>query len=297
MSFADRDGWIWLDGELVEWRRACTHVLNHGLHYASSVFEGARAYGGAVFRLSDHSQRLRTSAAHLGFEVPFSVAELDDACRLVVAANGVLDGYLRPVAWRGSDTMSIGIAHCRAHVAVATWSWPSVFAAGTGSRGIALQTSKWVRPAPEMAPTRAKASALYQLSVLARQAAEAAGFDDALLLDHHGNLADATGANLFLVRDGVLHTPRGHSILNGITRQTIMELAVGRGVEVVERDLRPADLQRADEVFLTGTAYEVQPVHAVDRQAFAIGPVSRMLADDYGDLVRSGAAIAAGATT
>ncbi|GGP46613.1 branched-chain amino acid transaminase [Streptomyces melanogenes] len=280
----DRDGTIWLDGRLVPWREARLHVLSHGLHYGGSVFEGERVYGGRVFKLHEHSLRLVASAREMGFALPWNADELDAATREVVAVAGLAEGYVRPVAWRGSDTLRLVARDSSVQVAIAAWPWPQVFA--SGPRGIRLRTSRWRRPAPDTAPVRAKTAALYALGSLAGQEAEEAGSDDALLLDHRGRLAEATGANLFLVVDGALHTPPPECVLDGITRRTVIALAHGLGLTVVERHLDPAELSRADEVFLTGTAYEVQPVTAVDALEYPIGEVTSALVEAYARTVR-----------
>lgn len=286
-SFADRDGWIWSDGGLVPWRQAGLHVLSHGLHYATSVFEGIRVYGGKPFRLTEHHRRLRASAGHLGFELPHPVPTLDDAARQVIEANRIDEGYLRPVAWCGSDTMTLGGGNNTVHVAIAGWPWPHVFDADARGTGIRLGTSVWRRPSPDCAPVAAKAAAHYPVAGLARRAAERAGYDDALLLTHSGHLAEATGANLMLVVDGALHTPICDGFLDGITRREAMRLARHAGLTVVERHIPPADLDRATEVFLTGTAYEIQPVSGVDERVFPVGPVTRLLQAAYAAEVRS----------
>lgn len=289
-GFADRDGFIWYDGTLVPWRQARLHVLSHGLHYASSVFEGIRVYGGTPFRLTAHHRRLRDSAGHLGFALPYPVTVLDDAARQIIEVNRLDDGYLRPVAWCGSETMNLGGADNQVHVAIAGWPWPHVFGAGAAATGIRLATSAWRRPSPDCAPVAAKTAAHYPVSGLARRAAEQAGYDDALLLTHTGHLAEATGANLMLVIDGVVHTPICDGFLDGITRQEAIRLARRAGLTVVERHIPPADLDRAAEVFLTGTAYEIQPVSAVDHRTFPIGPVTRTIQDGYAAEVRAPAA-------
>ncbi|MER5305385.1 branched-chain amino acid transaminase [Streptomyces lasiicapitis] len=280
----DRDGVIWLDGDFVPWRAAQLHVLSHGLHYGGSVFEGERAYGGRVFKLREHSDRLVASARRMGFELPWTAAELDAVTRETVARAGLTDGYVRPVAWRGSDTLRLVAPDNTVHVAVAAWPWPRIFT--DGPRGITLRTSRWRRPAPDTAPVTAKTAAVYALGSLAGQEAEEAGCDDALLLDHRGRLAEATGANLFLVLDGALHTPPPECVLDGITRRTVIALAHDLGLTVVERHLAPAELDRATEVFLTGTAYEVQPVTAVDDRRYPLGEVGAALAGAYAEAVR-----------
>ncbi len=290
VPFDDRDGMIWYDGRLVPWRDAKVHVLTHALHYASCVFEGERVYGGTVFKLTEHSARLDHSADLLGFRLPYSVAEIDAATRAVVAANGIVDGYVRPLAWRGSEMMGVAGQLNRIHVAIATWQWPSYFDPAARQKGIVLQTSQWRRPAPDTAPTKSKAAGLYMICTLSKHAAEANGCHDALMLDWRGRVAEATGANIFLVIDGVLHTPDPDCFLDGITRQTVIDLARARGLKVVVRDVWPADLALAQEVFLTGTAAEVTPVGRIDGHVFTPGTVTHTLMDDFAALVRRPAA-------
>jgi len=288
--FDDRDGLIWLDGQMVAWREAGIHVLSHGLHYASSVFEGERVYDGEIFRLTEHSERLAHSARVMGFQMPYSVAEIDQACREIVSAMRIADGYVRPVAWRGSEMMGVSAQHNRIHLAIAAWPWPAYFTPEARLRGIRLKIAEWRRPAPDTAPTNSKAAGLYMICTLAKHAAEAAGFEDALMLDYRGYVAEATGANFFLAREGVLHTPIPDCFLNGITRRTVMGLAAARGIEVVERVILPDELAAAEEVFLTGTAVEVTPVSAIDDMDFEVGPITRAMMDDYERIVRRRAA-------
>lgn len=287
LPFDDRDGVIWYDGAFVPWRDAKLHVLSHGLHYGGGVFEGMRVYDGAIFKRTEHTERLHTSAQALGFAIPFGVPELAEASRELVRRQGITDGYVRPVAWRGGEQLSVSSAGNRVHVAIATWEWPRLFGDATQEEGIRLGTSRWRRPAPDTAPVHAKAASLYNICTLARDEAEAAGYDDALLLDHRGLLAEATGANLFLVIGGALHTPVPDTFLNGITRQTVIGLADDLGIPVHERPLEPDALADADEVFLTGTAYEVQPVRAVDGHRYGVGKVTSALAEAYARLVRT----------
>jgi branched-chain amino acid aminotransferase len=286
IPFDDRDGVIWFDGKLVPWRDAKIHVLTHGLHYGSCVFEGERVYGGTVFKLTEHDRRLHESARLLEFELPYSVEVLDEATRQLVAANGVVDGYVRPVAWRGSEMMSVGAQRSRIHVAIATWQWPSYFSAEARMRGIRLTISKWQRPSPQSAPTAAKAAGLYMICTMSKHAAENEGYDDALMYDYRGLVAEATGANMFFVIDGQLHTPTPECILNGITRQTVIDLARRRGITVVERHIPAEDLARASEVFVTGSAAEVTPVREIGSHNYQPGQISRQLMEDYSRLVR-----------
>ena len=282
----DRDGFIWFDGKLVPWREAKTHVLTHGLHYGSSVFEGVRCYGGHIFELTRHNERLANSASLLGFSLPFSTAELDKACKEVVAANGFMDAYVRPVAYRGSEQMGVSAQQSKIHVAIASWEWPSYFSPELREKGIKLTFSKWRRPAPDTAPTASKAAGLYMICTLSKHAAEAEGWHDALMLDYRGQLAEATGANLFLVKDGVIHTPTPDCFLNGITRQSLIKLARKKGFEVIERHILPEELSTFTECFVTGSAAEVTPVAQIGEYSFTPGNISLSLADDYARMVR-----------
>ena len=281
-SFDDRDGLIWHNGVLVPWRDAKLHVLSHALHYASSVFEGERAYAGQIFKLTEHSARLAKSAEILGFELPCSVDDVDRACDEVCRANGIVDGYVRPVAWRGSEMMAVSAQATRIHLAIACWPWPSYFSPEARMQGIRLKTAPWRRPAPDTAPVHAKAAGLYMICTMSKHAVEADGYDDALMLDWRGRVAEATGANIFFVMgDGRLHTPVADCFLDGITRRTVIELAQARGIEVVERAIVPEELSNATEVFLTGTAAEVTPVRVIDDHTFQPGEISRLMMDDY----------------
>ncbi|MER5888206.1 branched-chain amino acid aminotransferase [Streptomyces sp. NPDC001941] len=290
----DRDGVIWYDGRFVPWRDAQLHVLSHGLHYGGGVFEGERVYDGRVFKLTEHTERLHASARELGFQIPYSVEELDRATLELVARQGIRDGYVRPVAWRGSEQISVAGARASVHVALATWEWPHVFSEDAASLGIRLATSRWRRPAPDTAPVRAKAASLYNICTLARDAADEAGYDDALLLDYRGHVAEATGANLFLVSDGILYTPTPDCFLSGITRGTVLDLAADLGIEVVERHILPGELGDFEECFLTGTAYEVQPVRSIDAHEYRIGKTTRALSEAYTRLVHAPADAATG---
>jgi len=280
--FDDRDGFIWYDGEFVPWRDAKVHVLTHALHYASCVFEGERAYAGRIFELTRHSERLRAGAAIMGFTIPYSAADIDEACKQTCKKNGIEDGYVRPVAWRGSEMMGVAAQKNRIHLAIAAWPWPSYFSPEAREKGLRVTMAQWRRPSPETAPVRTKAAGLYMICTLSKHAAEAKGFGDALMLDWRGRLAEATGANLFLVLpDGKLHTPLPDCFLDGITRQTVIGLARKRGIDVIERAIMPDELAKATEVFLTGTAAEVTPIGQIDDLRFKVGKITRMLRDDY----------------
>jgi branched-chain amino acid aminotransferase len=284
-SFDDRDGFIWFDGKLVPWREAGVHVLTHALHYASSVFEGQKAYAGEIFKLSDHSRRLKRSAQLLGFEIPWSVDQIDAACRETLAANDLEDGYMRPLAWRGSEQMGVSAQSSKIHLAIACWPWGAYFGEEAIHKGLSLDISKWRRPAPYTAPTQSKASGLYMICTLARHEAQAKGHNDALMFDWRGQVAEATGANAFFLKDGILHTPTPDCFLNGITRQTVMELAGKRGIEVVERAIWPEELEGFEQFFLTGSAAEVTPVAKAGPWSFEVGDLTLQLRKDYLDLV------------
>ncbi|MBK8208889.1 MAG: branched-chain amino acid aminotransferase [Rhodospirillales bacterium] len=280
--YHDRDGFIWYDGALVPWRDANLHVLSHGLHYASAVFEGERAYGGRIFKLTEHTERLAGSARMLGFDLPYSVDEVDRACAEVLRANAITDGYVRPIAWRGSEMMGVSAQSSKIHLAIAAWEWGSYFSEEARQKGIRMRTSSWRRPSPQCAPVHAKATGLYMICTLSKHQAEAEGWHDALMLDWRGQVAEATGANIFLVMpDGRLHTPTPDCFLDGITRRTVIDLARSRGIEVVERAILPDELGQAREVFLTGTAAEVTPVGEIDQYRFIPGEITSLLTEDY----------------
>ncbi|MBM3523465.1 MAG: branched-chain amino acid aminotransferase [Alphaproteobacteria bacterium] len=287
LPFDDRDGFIWLNGELVPWREAKLHVLSHALHYASAVFEGERVYSGRIFKSREHSLRLARSAELLGFSLPLTVDALEAAKAETVKANGIVDGYVRPIAWRGPEQMGVAAQASRINVAIATWLWPSYFPPEIRAKGIRVTMAKWRRPAPDTAPTASKAAGLYMICTMSKHVAEAAGFQDALMLDWRGQLAEATGANLFLVIDGEVHTPTADCFLDGITRRTVMELARRRQFKVVERAIWPEELAKAQEVFLTGSAAEITPVGEVDAYRFTPGPVTRVLIEDFEKAVRA----------
>jgi branched-chain amino acid aminotransferase len=281
VPFDDRDGKIWFDGQLVDWRAAKVHVLTHALHYASCVFEGERVYGGRIFKLVEHSGRLLRSARLLGFEIPWTREEIDAACNSVVAAQGIADGYVRPVAWRGAEQMGVSAPLTKIHLAIAAWVWPAYFSAEAKMRGIRLKWAKWSRPAPNTAPTESKAAGLYMICTLSKHDAESEGYDDALMLDWRGQVAEATGANVFFVIDGELHTPAPDCFLDGITRRTVIGLARDRQMKVVERAIFPGELARASEAFLTGTAAEITPVREIAEHRFTPGRITRALMEDF----------------
>jgi branched-chain amino acid aminotransferase len=286
VPFDERDGWIWLDGEFTPWRAAKVHVLTHGLHYASAVFEGERMYGGEVFKLREHTERLFKSAEILDFQIPFTVEEIDAACLATCAKNGLTDCYLRPIAWRGSESISVAAQANRIHVAIAVWEWPSYFKPEEKAKGIALTWAKYRRPSPDSAPTAAKAAGLYMICTLSKHAAEREGFADAMMLDWRGYVAEATGANVFFIKDGVVHTPIPDCFLDGITRRSVIDLARSRGFEVVERYILPEELADFTECFIVGTAAEVTPVARVGEYTFTPGNISLSLMDDYAKSVR-----------
>ena len=285
LSFDDRDGWIWFDGKLVPWREANVHVLTHAMHYASSVFEGQRAYGGVIFKLSEHSARLRNSASLLGFELPWSVDEIDAACNEVVKANGFTDAYVRPVAWRGSEQMGVSPKGTKPHLAIAAWEWGKYFAPEIAAKGLRLDIAQWRRPAPYTAPVHSKAAGLYMIATLSKKQADDRGYDDALMFDWRGQVAEATGANAFFIKDGALYSPTPDCFLDGITRRTVMDLARRRGVEVIEKAIWPEELEDFEQMFITGSAAEVTFIQSAGPWNFEIGEMSRQLAQDYDDLV------------
>ena len=284
-AFDQRDGSIWMYGALIPWTDARVHVLTHGLHYASSVFEGERAYAGAIFKLREHTERLVYSAKELGFEIPYTVDEIDAACVETLEANGLADGYLRPVAWRGSEMMGVSAQNNRINLAIAAWEWPSYFDPEERLKGIRLDMAEYRRPSPETAPCHAKAAGLYMICTLSKHAAESKGYADALMLDWRGRVAEATGANVFFVDNNVLHTPEPDCFLDGITRRTVIELARARGLEIVERAIMPDEMENFSECFITGTAAEVTPVSEIGPYKFTPGDISINLLNDYLALV------------
>ncbi len=285
--FHDRDGFIWMDGKMVSWREAQVHFLTHALHYATAVFEGERAYGGHIFKSREHSQRLLKSAGIIHFDVPFSVDQMEDAKQEVMKANNLSDAYVRVLAWRGSEQMGIDPTLAKPHVGIAAWDMGKYFDPKLAETGISLGTSKWRKPAPDTAPTDAKTTSLYNLSAIAKLEAIAAGYTDALMMDSFGDVAESTGANLFAIKDGELHTPIADRFLNGITRQTVIDIAKQLGIKVVERRIKPEEMTTFDEIFLTGTAAEVTAVGQIDGHHYQVGPVTRKLRQAYADFART----------
>ena len=286
IPFDQRDGWIWYNDEIVPWKDAKVHVLTHGLHYGSCVFEGERAYGGKIFKTTEHSVRLRKSAELMDFEIPFSVEELNTAKDKVVELNGGGDQYVRPVAWRGSEMMAVSAQHNKIHVAIATWAWPSMFDAETKMKGIKLDIAEYRRPDPMCAPVHAKAAGLYMICTISKHKAEKKGYADAMMLDWQGRVAECTGANIFFTRDGAIHTPTADCFLNGITRQTVMALAKEQGLEIIEHRIMPDELKSFNECFIVGSAAEVTPVSEIGPHTFKPGNISRTMMDAYANAVR-----------
>lgn len=285
-AFDNRDGYIWYNGELKPWRESTLHVLSHAVHYGSAVFEGERSYNGKVFKLAEHGERLIKSGEILDMKIPYSAAELDDAVIETLAANNINEGYIRRIAWRGSEMMGVSAQTTRINVAIACWEWPSYFAPEERLKGIRLDLSKWARPAPNTAPTNAKASGLYMICTLSKHEAERKGYADALMLDYRGQVAEATGANVFFIKDGQIHTPKPDCFLDGITRRTVIGLAKARGYDVIERAIMPEEMEGFEECFLTGTAAEVTPVAEIGPYSFTPGEVCKAMMEDYMALVR-----------
>jgi len=281
ISFDNIDGHIWYDGRLVPWKEANVHVLTHGLHYASTVLEGERAYGGRIFKSSEHSERLKKSASILDFEIPYSVAEIDAAKQLVIDSNNLPDAYVRPLAWRGSEMMGVSASTNTIHLAIAAWNWPSYFDAATKLKGIRIALAQYRRPDPRTIPALAKAAGLYMICTISKHRAEREGYADAMMLDWQGRVAECTAANIFFVKDGRIHTPIADCFLPGITRATVIDLAERRGIEVVKRRIMPNELSGFSECFLTGTAAEVTPVSEIAHWTFTPSKISEQLMLDY----------------
>lgn len=293
VPFHDRDGFIWFNGELVDWRDAKLHLLTHALHYGSGVFEGIRAYGGEIFELTQHSERLVEGARIIDFEIPYSVAEIDEACRQVMKANNLVEAYLRPIAWRGSEQMGVSAQNNKINLAVAAWDWGSYFPMEQRLKGLRLTIAKYRRPDPQTAPCKAKAAGLYMICTIEKHRAERAGYADALMYDYRGYVAECTGANIFFIKDGVIHTPTPDCFLDGITRRTVIGLAKKRGYEVIERHIMPEELGTFSECFITGTAAEVTPVSEIAEHRYTPGTISETLLKDYMELVQPSKQLAA----
>ena len=293
VPYDQRDGFIWFNGELVPWSDARIHVLTHGLHYASGVFEGMRAYGGEIFKLTEHNQRLHKSAEILDFEIPYSVADLDKAARDVLRANGLTDAYVRPIAWRGSEQMGVSAQKTKTNVAIAAWDWGAYFDPAAREKGLKLTFAKYRRPDPRTAPVESKAAGLYMICTIEKHRAEREGYADAVMLDWRDQIAECTGANIFFVKDGVIYTPTPDCFLDGITRRTVIGLAKQRGWTVIEKAILPEELSDFSECFITGTAAEVMPVGSIGEYQFTVGEITRTLMDDYAALVRPAKAMAA----
>ena len=287
ISFDRLDGDIWYNGELVPWGDAKLHVMSHGLHYASAVFEGERAYGGRIFKLREHTDRLIESGRILGFDIPYGAEAIDAACNDLLARSGYADAYVRPIAWRGSEMMGVSAQKASINLAIGVWEWPSYFDPAQRLKGIRLDVAKWKRPDPATEPAKAKAAGLYMICTLSKHEAEAKGYADALMMDWRGRVAEATGANIFFVKDGALHTPTPDCFLDGITRRTAIELAHRRGIEVVERAIMPDEMEGFEQCFVTGTAAEVTPVSEIGPYRFEVGEIARQLMEDYAAEVRA----------
>ena len=285
VPFDDRDGTIWMDGAMVPWRDAQLHVLSHGLHYASGVFEGERSYNGNIFMLRQHTDRLIESARILGFAIPYTAEEIDVACIAVLAANGLTDAYVRPIAWRGTEQLSVSAQQTKIHLAIACWQWPNLFG-NDRLKGVRLGMAEWRRPPPNTAPVASKAAGLYMIGTLAKHQAEAEGWDDALMLDWRGQVAEGTGANICFVMDGAIHTPTPDCFLDSITRRAVTALAHRHQIKVIERAFMPEELGHATEAFLVGTAAEVTPVRQIGDHSYTPGDITTTLLGEYEKLVR-----------
>ena len=282
----NKEGLIWYDGNLVDWKDAKLHVLTHGLHYASSVFEGERSYSGRIFKLHEHTERLLYSASELDFEIPYSIDEIKQASYLTLEKNNLVDAYIRPIAWRGAETVGVSAQNTKIHFAIAVWEWPSYFSPEDKLKGIRLTVSNWKRPSPDTIPCKAKAAGLYMICTLAKHKAEANGYADALMLDTDNKIAEATGANIFFISKGEIHTPIPDSFLDGITRRTVIDIAKSKNIKVHERKISPNELETFEGCFLTGTAAEVTPVSQIDKNNYKVCETILELSSSYDSLVR-----------
>ena len=281
IPFDDRDGFIWMDGEMLPWREAKMHYLTHALHYGTQVFEGERAYNGKIFKSRAHSERLLKSAEIIRMPMDYTAEQIDDIKVEVMKANNLENCYIRAAAWRGAEQMGIDVTGTKTHIAVAAWDWGSYFDPEIRKTGISLKSTEWRKPNPNSAPTAAKTASLYNLSCIVKLEVKEAGFTDALMLDHEGYVAESTGANIFLIKDGVIHTPIADRFLNGLTRQTVIGIAKDMGITVEERRIKPEELESFDEIFLTGSAAEITPVGKIDDLTFTPGEITAKLADAY----------------
>ncbi len=287
IPYDKRSGKIWFNGKTVDWNQANIHVLNHGLHYASCVFEGERVYEGEIFKLEEHTERLFYSAKRMGIDVPYTKNEINNACKNIVNIQKVRNGYVRPVIWRGSEMMAISAQKNKIHVAIATWEWGSYFDPKLKLKGIKLNISSWRRPNPNSVPWDTKAAGLYMICTLSKHQAESQGFTDSLMLDHEGNIAEATGANIFFKnKNGELHTPIPDSFLDGITRREVIKIAKNKGIKIIERKIKPDELKNFTSCFLTGTAAEITPVSQINDYSFKICDLISSLTESYQALVR-----------
>ena len=288
VPYDKRSGKIWFNGKTVDWKDANIHILNHGLHYASCVFEGERVYDGEIFKLEEHTERLFHSAKRMSIEVPYSQKEINEACKNIIKIQNVKNGYVRPLIWRGSEMMAISAQKNKIHVAIATWEWGSYFDPKLKLNGIKLNISGWRRPAPNTIPWDTKAAGLYMICTLSKHEAEAQGFTDSLMLDHEGNVAEATGANIFFKnKDGELHTPVPDSFLDGITRREVIKIAKTKGIKIIERKIKPEEMKDFIGCFLTGTAAEITPVSLINEYQFKVCDVISDLNEAYQNLVRN----------
>lgn len=286
IPFDDRDGFIWMDGEMLPWREAKVHFLTHALHYGTQVFEGERAYNGHIFKSREHSERLIKSAGLIYMDLDIPAEEICKIKQEVLKANNLENAYIRAAAWRGAEQMGIDVSGTKTHIAVAAWDWGSYFDPAVREKGISLKSTHWHKPAPTCAPVHAKTASLYNLSCIVKHEVKRDGYTDALMLDHEGYIAESTGANIFLAKDGVLHTPIADRFLNGFTRQTVIKLANEHGIPLEERRIKPEELTNFDEIFLTGSAAEVTAVGKIDEHTYEVGPITRKLREAYENLVR-----------
>jgi len=285
--FDNRDGYIWFNGELVDWPDVKLHVLSHALHYASSVFEGERVYNKKIFKLEEHTERLFYSAERMDMKIPYTQDQLNEACKEIVKKHSIIDGYVRPIAWRGAEMMGVSAQSTKINLAIAVWEWPSYFDPEQRLKGIRLTLSKWKRPSPETIPCDTKAAGLYMICTLSKHDAEKRGYADSLMLDYENYVAEATGANVFFIKDGEIHTPKPDCFLDGITRRTVIDIAKKRGIKVIERKILPDEMSDFSECFLTGTAVEVTPVSEIAEFKFTPGEITKNLMEDYLNLVKN----------